>query len=155
MKDHELDLKFLEKLLKEIDPEINTILNEVIDGKNRITTENLTDMFQTTGINLQALILAADFLQKQANNDVVTFVINRNINFTNICTAQCKFCAFSVPSSSPVLFDTIPKTRISTACSLNLSPIEDFSSLSYLLNLSNRIPPLQFISSHSFHPFGW
>src|SRR5919204_3357727 len=49
----------------------------------------------TTGDDLIGLIAAADLLRKQMLGDTITYVINRNINFTNICFVGCKFCAFS------------------------------------------------------------
>ena len=40
-------------------------------------------------------VSVADKLREQTNGDVVTFVVNRNINFTNICYMGCKFCGFA------------------------------------------------------------
>ncbi|MGA9643613.1 MAG: 5-amino-6-(D-ribitylamino)uracil--L-tyrosine 4-hydroxyphenyl transferase CofH [Terriglobales bacterium] len=47
------------------------------------------------GADLLALLLAADSLRRDLVGDIVTYVVNRNINFTNICFVGCKFCAFS------------------------------------------------------------
>jgi 7,8-didemethyl-8-hydroxy-5-deazariboflavin synthase CofH subunit len=47
------------------------------------------------GEDLLGVLCAADRLRKQLVGDVVTYVVNRNINFTNICFVGCKFCAFS------------------------------------------------------------
>ena len=44
---------------------------------------------------MQALVLAADYLRREQAGDVVTYVVNRNINFTNVCIKRCGFCAFS------------------------------------------------------------
>jgi FO synthase len=41
------------------------------------------------------LILAADILRCELAGNIITYVVNRNINFTNICFVGCKFCAFS------------------------------------------------------------
>ena len=41
------------------------------------------------------ITLVADELRRRANGEIVTYVINRNINFTNVCIKQCGFCAFS------------------------------------------------------------
>ena len=46
---------------------------------------------------LAALCLAADDIRKQDVGDVITYVINRNINFTNICYTWCGFCNFMAP----------------------------------------------------------
>ncbi|HVP42264.1 MAG TPA: 5-amino-6-(D-ribitylamino)uracil--L-tyrosine 4-hydroxyphenyl transferase CofH [Terriglobales bacterium] len=46
--------------------------------------------------DLIALLACADRLREQIVGDVVTYVVNRNINFTNVCFVGCKFCAFAV-----------------------------------------------------------
>ncbi len=46
--------------------------------------------------DLVALLACADRLREQIVGDVVTYVVNRNINFTNVCFVGCKFCAFAV-----------------------------------------------------------
>ncbi len=104
MKHQKDNLNLLEKFLTVVDPEISAILNKSIDGNNNLNSTQLAQLFQTSGMHFQALLFTANFLQKQVKNDVVTFIINRNINFTNICTSNCKFCAFSVPASSDEAF---------------------------------------------------
>jgi len=47
------------------------------------------------GRDLRALCLAADHLRAEQVGDRVTYVVNRNINFTNVCVKSCRFCAFS------------------------------------------------------------
>src|SRR5271166_5272340 len=47
------------------------------------------------GADLLALLVAADILRRDVVGNIVTYVVNRNINFTNICFVGCKFCAFS------------------------------------------------------------
>src|SRR3989304_4391509 len=47
------------------------------------------------GRDLRALTLVADELRRRQVGDVVTFVVNRNVNFTNVCIKHCTFCAFS------------------------------------------------------------
>lgn len=59
---------------------------------------------------MQALILTADALRRQTTGDLVSYVVNRNINFTNVCTAQCGFCAFHrTLNSSDIYFLTLEK----------------------------------------------
>jgi 7,8-didemethyl-8-hydroxy-5-deazariboflavin synthase CofH subunit len=50
---------------------------------------------RSEGDNLLGLLLAADALRRELVGNIVTYVVNRNINFTNICFVGCKFCAFS------------------------------------------------------------
>src|SRR6202140_3421802 len=47
------------------------------------------------GDDLLGLLVAADALRRELVGNIVTYVVNRNINFTNICFVGCKFCAFS------------------------------------------------------------
>jgi FO synthase subunit 2 len=105
MKKPSSSVKSLEKLLNTIDPEIASILNRFFDGKKPLTSSEAIELFRVNGLEFQSLLLIANFVQKQVNNDIVTFVINRNINFTNICTGNCQFCSFSVnPSASDAFF---------------------------------------------------
>jgi len=84
----------IEKLFKNLDPEISSILDKVLDNKE-ITTKETIQLFESTSSNLTAISLVADELRSRKNGDKVTYVINRNINFTNVCVKQCGFCAFS------------------------------------------------------------
>jgi len=52
-------------------------------------------LFATHGDDLHAVLGAADALRREVNGDRVSYVVNRNINYTNICTYHCGFCAFS------------------------------------------------------------
>lgn len=84
----------IEKLFKNIDPEVSCILNRVLDN-SEITTKETIRLFESTGSTLNAISMVADELRARKNGNVVTYVINRNINFTNVCIKQCGFCAFS------------------------------------------------------------
>jgi FO synthase len=57
--------------------------------------EELTTLFRARGPEVAAVAQVADDLRREAVGDVVTWVANRNINYTNICTFKCRFCAFS------------------------------------------------------------
>ncbi len=52
-------------------------------------------LFTVTGANLRATLAAADHLRRERLGERVTYVVNRNINFTNVCVKRCGFCAFS------------------------------------------------------------
>jgi len=64
------------------------------DGAS-LTREQCLLLAHTEGDDLIGLIAAADQLRRDLVGNVVTYVVNRNINFTNICFVGCKFCAFS------------------------------------------------------------
>jgi FO synthase len=57
--------------------------------------EELTTLFSARGPEVAAVAELADALRAEAVGDVVTFVKNRNINYTNICTFKCRFCGFA------------------------------------------------------------
>ena len=52
-------------------------------------------LFTARGDDLVAVVRAADALRREVNGDEVTYVVNRNINYTNVCYFKCQFCAFS------------------------------------------------------------
>ena len=77
-------------------------LHRILDraaGGSELTGDEIADLFATRGSAARAVVEAADALRAEVNGDAVTYVINRNINYTNICTHACSFCAFSKTSS--------------------------------------------------------
>jgi FO synthase subunit 2 len=81
-------------VLDRVAPEVRTILGRVLDGAE-VSVPDADVLALTTGRELQALTLVADELRRRHVGDVVTYVVNRNINFTNVCIKHCGFCAFS------------------------------------------------------------
>ncbi|HET8855946.1 MAG TPA: 5-amino-6-(D-ribitylamino)uracil--L-tyrosine 4-hydroxyphenyl transferase CofH [Nitrososphaeraceae archaeon] len=81
-------------ILKEIDPIISSIINKVIEGLD-ITESETIQLFNSRGLELNMIVTVANYLCKRKKGDMVTYVINRNINFTNVCIKRCGFCAFS------------------------------------------------------------
>ena len=73
---------------------IDIILKKALLG-NEISKEDGVELFKTKGNNIQKVFSVADTLRKNAVGSKVTFVVNRNINFTNICYMGCKFCGFA------------------------------------------------------------
>ena len=84
----------LDRLLSAVTPDTGGILDRALSGAD-ITVEEATRLFDADGSDLLAMTAAADHLRVQTVGDVVTYVINRNINFTNVCVKACGFCAFS------------------------------------------------------------
>ncbi|MEI7452997.1 MAG: bifunctional FO biosynthesis protein CofGH [Actinomycetes bacterium] len=79
-------------------PEVGGAVGEVLQGvrQGQIPDEaQLVSLFSARGPEVLAVAALADELREAVNGDVVTFVRNRNINYTNVCTFKCKFCAFS------------------------------------------------------------
>ncbi len=60
-----------------------------------LTEREVVRLFNARGDDFTAIVHAADAIRKQVNGDVVSYVVNRNINYTNVCYFKCQFCAFS------------------------------------------------------------
>ncbi len=73
---------------------------ETCNGSKLSRDEDLR-LANTTGDDLLALAAVADLLRQRLVGDRVTYVVNRNINFTNICFVGCKFCAFAHGPNHP------------------------------------------------------
>lgn len=84
----------LESRLAEASSPVARILRSVLQGSELPESEAVT-LFQTSGQDLDALVATADHLRQRAVGDNGSFVITRNINFTNVCYMGCKFCGFA------------------------------------------------------------
>ena len=73
---------------------VREVLDGVVDGQE-VGEDEIVTLFRARGPEVLAVAEVADDLRRAAVGDVVTFVANRNINYTNICTFKCRFCAFS------------------------------------------------------------
>ncbi len=73
---------------------IREVLDGVLAGQEAGIAE-LVLLFSARGFEVPAVAEVADELRRRAVGDTVTFVHNRNINYTNVCTFKCRFCAFS------------------------------------------------------------
>ncbi len=77
-----------------VSPEIRRVLARALDGHEPSVDDGIA-LTRAAGRDLHALALVADELRRRHAGDVVTFVVNRNVNFTNVCIKHCGFCAFS------------------------------------------------------------
>ncbi len=91
----------LEGLLARCRPPIARILERALEDEKEITREEGVRLFQTEATELPALLAAADELRRRQTGETVTFVVVRNINFTNICYTGCRFCAFAKRRDDP------------------------------------------------------
>ncbi len=73
---------------------VRQVLGRALDGGELGVADGLA-VAECAGRDLLALALVADELRRRQVGDLVTFVVNRNINFTNVCIKHCTFCAFS------------------------------------------------------------
>lgn len=77
--------------------QLHRILDRAASG-TQLSEKEIVALFATRGAAAQAVVEAADALRAEVSGDTVTYVVNRNINYTNICTHACSFCAFSKTS---------------------------------------------------------
>ena len=84
----------IDSLFKNADPVVADILNNALSEKE-ISAQDGLELFKVNGIDFHLVGLVADELRRRRVGDTVSYVVNRNINFTNVCIKQCGFCAFS------------------------------------------------------------
>ena len=152
----------VEKLLGEIDPVVSRILEGALAG-NEITGEEALALFQTRERELEALLLTADALRRATVGDRISFVVTRNINFTNICYTGCRLCAFAKRRDDPeaefLSLDEIA-TRAEEAWNRGASEVciqgglhPDIDASHYrdiLVAIKSRVPGIHI---HAFSPF--
>ena len=152
----------VEKLLGEIDPVVSRILEGALVG-NEITEEEALALFRTREQELEALLLTADALRRATVGDRISFVVTRNINFTNICYTGCRFCAFAKRRDDPeaefLSLDEIA-TRAKEAWNRGASEVciqgglhPDIDASHYrdiLVAIKSRVPGIHI---HAFSPF--
>jgi 7,8-didemethyl-8-hydroxy-5-deazariboflavin synthase CofH subunit len=80
-----------------VSPQSRTALEQVMETLEggMLTREQYSLLANADGDDLLGLLVAADALRRELAGNIVTYVVNRNINFTNVCFVGCKFCAFS------------------------------------------------------------
>ena len=85
---------WVNKISGDVSHEIKKILDKSIHGFD-LDHDEITKLFHTRGDDYHLVLNHADRLRQKINGDEVTYVITRNINYTNICKYSCHFCAFS------------------------------------------------------------
>ena len=83
-----------ESLLAWASPDVRRALGRALDG-HEVSVDDALRLAEPRGRDLAALGVVADEMRRRQAGDVVTFVVNRNVNFTNVCIKHCTFCAFS------------------------------------------------------------
>jgi FO synthase subunit 2 len=147
--------------------QLQTILDKAVNGDELSEAEALTLLHEHKPENLEAIRDTANLLRQKQVGDTVTYVINRNLNFTNICEQHCSFCAFRRDSETEGAFwldeaEIIAKTTEAVArgateiCmqgGLNPDAKVANSSLKYYVGLvttiKERFPELHL---HAFSP---
>src|ERR1700692_654819 len=81
-------------LARGVDAGISRIVERATSGE-RLAPQEIVRLFAARDADYRYVTQAADALRRAVSSDVVCYVVNRNINYTNICYFRCKFCAFS------------------------------------------------------------
>ena len=82
-----------------IDSAVARAIDRAFTG-NALTEDAIASLFSARGPDFDAICEAADVLRRSVCGDTVSYVVNRNINYTNVCTYKCGFCAFSKGKTS-------------------------------------------------------
>ena len=77
-----------------VDPRIEALLARAAAGEP-LDEAGIVALFGARGPDFERVCEAASALRARVNGDTVTYVVNRNINYTNVCSYRCRFCAFS------------------------------------------------------------
>lgn len=84
----------IERSLKLVDPGVAEALDRALSLKD-IDDEDALSLLRSGGLEAWLTVACADYLRWLSVGDVVTFVVNRNIQYTDFCVNNCRFCAFS------------------------------------------------------------
>jgi FO synthase len=77
-------------------PQVRRLLDAVLSpAGHELSEREMVLLFAARGADVDAVCGAADFLRRAVCGDEVAYVVNRNINYTNVCSYGCRFCAFS------------------------------------------------------------
>lgn len=84
----------LDQLSSAVSPDVRALLEASLEGRE-LSTDGAIRLLGARGMDFHALIAAGDLARKRDNGDDVTYVVCRNINFTNVCYVGCSFCGFA------------------------------------------------------------
>ena len=147
--------------------DLDSILHHALAGAAISEAEGVTLLQHTDAGAIAAIRQAADELRRQQVGDTVTYIINRNLNFTNICEQHCSFCAFRRDAGQEGAYwldlevmlhkaqEAVERgaTELCMQGGLNPEATQDGSSLAYYLNLVRELkqaaPQLHL---HAFSP---
>lgn len=124
MFEHPKKPQFPDDLYRGIDPRVAEALGKIPDGIP-LTADDGEFLFGTAGDDLAAVIRGADLLRDQAVGNRVSYVVNRNINYTNVCVSNCTFCAFQrKPNDTDTYTFSLPQILSKTAEAVEMGATE-------------------------------
>ncbi len=84
----------LDAVFGAVPADVRRVLERALEGRD-VGVDDAVLLCGARGPSLHALVAVADHLRRAQVGDQVGYVVNRNINFTNVCVKACRFCAFS------------------------------------------------------------
>jgi FO synthase len=94
----------LERLSSAVSPAVARVLDDALSGRE-LSTHDAVTLLGAEGPDLHALLQAADLARKEDVGDDITYVVCRNVNFTNVCYVGCSFCGFARHADEGGAFD--------------------------------------------------
>lgn len=94
-----LEATLLANTASEVSADVERIVEKCL-AKQELTQAEVARLFEARGPDFSYVTQQADLLRQQLNGDTVSYVVNRNINYTNVCYFKCQFCAFSKGKAS-------------------------------------------------------
>jgi 7,8-didemethyl-8-hydroxy-5-deazariboflavin synthase CofH subunit len=102
----------LDRLMSLVAAPTARILARALEGGELSGEEGLA-LARSRGLEMEALVLAADRVRSERVGERITYVVNRNINFTNVCFVGCRFCAFSrAPREKDAYFHSLEEVAL-------------------------------------------
>ena len=152
----------LDAVLAKASPDVRTILKKALVGEELTQAEGVV-LFETEGADYSAVLKTADAVRQGRCGNDASFIITRNINFTNVCYMGCSFCNFSVAKDDAtaefISFDEIADraqeawdrgaTEVCVQGGLHPDIDKDFYR-NVLIAIKNRVPEMHI---HAFSPF--
>lgn len=80
--------------IQHVSKQVQDLVEKNLNGV-RLSVEEITRLFESRGADFSYLTLTANKLRQAVKGNTVSYVVNRNINYTNVCYFKCQFCAFS------------------------------------------------------------
>src|SRR6202167_1511046 len=100
-----------ERALRAARPEVSDALEKALAGKDLGMEDGLL-LAKAEGDDLVALVRVADEIRRRVVGDRITYVVNRNLNFTNVCIVGCAFCGFGRGADAPDAYFHSPDTLV-------------------------------------------
>ncbi len=104
----------LERLFAKVSPQTARSLDDALDGRE-LSWQDAAHLLRVDGADFHALLRAADLARADDVGDDVSFVICRNMNFTNVCYVGCSFCGFSRHRDDADAYDHPMETLLAKA----------------------------------------